>query len=184
MIDFSSGLSSAAIAGIAIAVVVPLCCIGICVTVVVIAVCTGACATGATSSRNHGQTVSTAITPPTTATVVTSTEAKIDHLGGNIDANAPPPYPGTAYPAQPQVAPAPYPQTGYAYSVGLQPAGHYSAEQQQQLAYPVAGQLELQQYPAQPGYPAEQLQPPGYQYPADPAQYPYPATGNPPPTNQ
>ena len=81
------GLSAAAIAGIVIAFVVPLCCAGILITIVVIAWCTGACAAGAVSSRARGRrrNVNAA------ATTVPAT-------------TAPPPYPGTDYPTQPQGA--------------------------------------------------------------------------------
>ena len=81
------GLSAAVIIGIVIAVVVPLCCVGVLITIVVICVCTGACAAGAVSSRARGRrhNVNAATTTVPAAT-------------------APPPYPGTDYPTQPQGA--------------------------------------------------------------------------------
>ena len=192
--DYTSGIDSAVIADIAIAVV-PLCCIGICVTVMVIVACTRACAAGAASSRSRRRNVAaTATTVPAaaTSTFVTSTDAKTD-LGASSGA-PPPPYPGigTAYPAQPQAAPAPYPYTYPQQAAGnvYSPQPGYPAEQQQQQQPYLAGengQLELQQNPTQPqGYPhaapydqasysaAEQpvQQPP---YPADPAYPPQPS---------
>ena len=98
------GLSTAAIAGIVVLAVVALCLVGVLITVLVIARCIRARRAGAASSRGHRCSVPAA--------------------------TAPPPYPGTDYPTQPQGA------------------------------NPDEQKVELQEYQADPAYPPPRNDPP------------------------
>ena len=114
--------------------------------------------------------MTTTTKPAISAAVVTTIETSA--------ASAPPLYPGTYDPAQPQAAPAPYPQASYF----LYPTGDQATPLPAQAApqpypdlneKPPPGQVELQQYPAQPdpGQTADPAYPP-------PGVAPYPTAGD------